>query len=58
MKDFRSLGRRGESGASGLCVDSSCVRNSTTVEVVKTVLCAVQNRGKALASDSLDFKRE
>lgn len=58
MKDFRSLGRRGVSGASGLCVDSSHVKNSTTVEVVKTVLSAVQNRGKALASDSLDFKRE
>lgn len=58
MKDFRSLGRRRVSGATCLCVDSTRVRNSTTVEVVKTVLCAVQNRGKALASDSLDFKRE
>lgn len=37
VKDFKSLGRRGVSGASGLCIDSSRVKNITTVEVVKTV---------------------
>ena len=58
LKDFKSLGRRGVSGASGLCIDSSRVKNITTVEVVKTVLCAYQHRGKTLASDFLDFKRE
>lgn len=58
VKDFKSLGRRGVSGASRLCIDSSRVKNITTVEVVSTVLCADQNRGKALVSDSLDFGRE
>lgn len=58
VKDFKSLGRRGVSGASGLCIDSSRVKNITTVDVVKTLLCVEQNRGKALVSDSLDFRRE